>query len=276
MTPALTTDERPDRTRGRSHHGRNRHDGIHENGVARGRRRFTEDRPDAPDGPDGPDGPGGLEESNARDGVDAVEPGDGERTERARTEPMAVYPLRDDDRYLVDTEGGTYVVDLGSDTCTCPDHEIRGNRCKHLRRVGMEVGIGRVPAPGERVAACAVCGDGVFVPVREEGAFLCGDHRPAVGSFVRDREADKLLVVTGVTTERADEYETEEGKPIADYDTNAAYGDHEPVVEAVYVGNALRSPGTLDVSGRKRYGFPASRLRRLDPTERPDMPVIGI
>lgn len=262
MTPALTTEERPARSDDRGSRG-----GSRENSVARGRRPLSEDVPDAPDGPDGPDGPGG---------VDAVQSGDGERTERARTEPMAVYALRDDDRYLVDTEGGTYVVDLGSDTCTCPDHAIRGNRCKHLRRVDMEVGIGRVPAPGERVAACAVCGGGVFVPVREEGAFLCGDHRPAVGSFVRDRESDKLLVVTGVTTERADEYETEDGKPIADYDTNAAYGDHEPVIEAVYVGNALRSPGPLDVSGRKRYGFPASRLRRLDPSDRPHKPVIGL
>ena len=261
MTPGLTTDDRPKRT-----HGRTRHDGIHEHGVARGRHRLTEDTPDAPDGPDGPNDP---------DGAD-VDPRDAERTVRARTELMAVYALRDDDRYLVDTEGGSYVVDLADDTCTCPDHAIRGSRCKHLRRVDMEVGIGRVPAPGERVAACAVCGDGVFVPVREEGAFLCADHRPAVGSFVRDRETDKLLVVTGVTADRADQYRTPDGKRISDYDTNADYGDHEPVVEAVYVGNAMRSPGPLDVSGRRTYGFPASRLRRLPADRRPHKPVIGL
>ncbi|MXR40237.1 SWIM zinc finger family protein [Halobaculum sp. WSA2] len=208
--------------------------------------------------------------------VDAAHPRDSGRAARARTEPMAVYALRDEERYLVDTEGGTYVVDLGSDACTCPDHAIRGSRCKHLRRVDMEVGIGRIPAPGERVAACAVCGDGVFVPARETGAFLCGDHRPAVGSFVRDRETDKLLVVTGVTTDRADERETGDGRRISDYETNTDYGDHEPVIEAVYAGNAPASPGPLDVSGRKRYGFPASRLRRLDPSERPETPVIGI
>mgnify|MGYP006914283395 CR=1 FL=1 len=189
---------------------------------------------------------------------------------------MAVYALRDGDQYLVDTEGGTYVVDLGSDTCTCPDHAIRANRCKHLRRVDMEVGVGRVPAPGERAAACAGCGGGVYVPARETGAFLCGDHRPTVGSFVRDRESDELLVVTGVTAIRADGYRTDDGKRISDYETNVEYGDHEPVIEAVYVGNALRSPGPLDVSGRRTYGFPASRLRRLSPDERPDMPVIGL
>ncbi len=187
-----------------------------------------------------------------------------------------MFALRSDDQYLVDTDGGSYVVDVGSDTCTCPDYEIRHHRCKHLRRVDMEIGIGRVPAPGERVAACAVCGAGVFVPTRETGAFLCGDHRPAVGAFVRDREADKLLVVTGVTRTRADEYRTADGTRISDYETNADYGDHEPVIEAVYVGNAMRSPGPLDVSGRRRYGFPASRLRRLTPDERPRKPVIGI
>lgn len=209
---------------------------------------------DAPDGPAGPDA----------------------RNDRARTEPMAVHPLRDDDAYLVDTEGGVYVVDLGSGRCTCPDFERRGARCKHLRRVDIEVGLGRVPPPGERVAACAVCGDGVFVPACERGAYLCGRHRPAVGSFVRDRETDKLLVVTRVTSERADARRTGDGTPIADYDTNAEYGDHEPVVEAVYVGDALRSPGPLDVSGRRRYGFPASRLRRLPEEGRPTKPVIGV
>ncbi|QZY00900.1 SWIM zinc finger domain-containing protein [Halobaculum rubrum] len=263
MTPPRTAGERSNR----SHDG-DRYDGDRGSHGTRGRSALPEDVPDTPDGPDGPGGPNDL------DG--AADPRDSGRTARARTEPMAVYALRDDDRYLVDTDGGTYVVDLGSDTCTCPDHAIRGSRCKHLRRVDMEVGIGRVPAPGERVAACAVCGDGVFVPARETGAFLCGDHRPAVGSFVRDRETDKRLVVTGVTTDRADEYATEEGTPIADYETNADYGNHEPVIEAVYAGNAPASPGPMDVSGRKRYGFPASRLRRLDPTDRPETPVIGI
>ena len=251
MTPTLAV-ERPS--------GRDRADASDR---ARTVLRADPDDADAPDAPDGPGSPGGG-------------PNADRRTVRARTEPMAVHPLRDDEAYLVDTEGGSYVVDPARERCDCPDNEIRGKRCKHLRRVELEVGIGRVPAPGERVAACAVCGGGVFVPVRETGAFLCGDHRPAVGSFVRDRETGKLLVVVRVTTERADEYETGEGRLISDYGTNAEYGDHEPVVEAVYAGNAPASSGPLDVSGRKRYGFPASRLRRLDPAERPATPVIGL
>ncbi|OYR74477.1 hypothetical protein DJ71_19235, partial [Halorubrum sp. E3] len=63
---------------------------------------------------------------------------------------MTVRPLRDR-RYVVETDGGTYVVALDAGTCTCPDHAIRGSRCKHLRRVAMEVTAGTVPAPDERV-----------------------------------------------------------------------------------------------------------------------------
>ncbi|WP_277554724.1 SWIM zinc finger family protein [Halobaculum limi] len=239
----------------------------------RARTRFPEgvDTVDLPGGPDEPDGPDGPQRGH----VGTVDARDDGRAIRARTEPMAVYPLRDDDSYLVDTEGGSYVVDLASDRCTCPDHELRHQRCKHLRRVDLEVGIGRVPAPGERVAACAVCGGGVFVPTCETGAFLCGSHRPRLGSFVRDRETGKRLVVTGVTTARADEYETPEGRRISDYETNEAYGDHEPVVDAVYVDGRLDAD-VLDVSGLRRYGFPASRLRRVAPEERPRIPVIGV
>lgn len=39
------------------------------------------------------------------------------------------------DKYLVPSQtgnGGGYVVDVSAGTCTCPDHETRGCRCKHL------------------------------------------------------------------------------------------------------------------------------------------------
>ncbi|SDL94866.1 SWIM zinc finger [Halogranum gelatinilyticum] len=185
------------------------------------------------------------------------------RALRARTEPMLVRPLRDD-RYVVETERGTYVVDLDGRSCTCPDHAIRGARCKHLRRVAIEVTEGRVPPPGHRRAVCAVCGDVTFVPTYERGPQLCDRHGFAPGDFVRDRETEGILVVTRVTGERADEYETAEGRPVADYETNADYGGHEPVVEAVYL-ESVRALGGLDTVGdAKRYGFPASRLRRVD------------
>ena len=181
-----------------------------------------------------------------------------ERAERARSEAMTIRTLPDG-RYVVETDGGTYVVDVDAGSCTCPDHAIRGARCKHLRRVAMAVTAESVPAPDERVGACAVCGTETFVPAEDGGSHLCERHAFDPGAVVRDRETGDRLVVIAVTTERADAYRTDEGRPVAAYDSNAAYGAHEPVVEAVYVDSAR--PET-PLSERERYGFPASRLTR--------------
>ena len=171
---------------------------------------------------------------------------------------MTVRPLRDR-RYVVETDGGTYVVALDAGTCTCPDHAIRGSRCKHLRRVAMEVTAGAVPAPDERVGACAVCGAETFVPFDDAGAHLCHRHAFEPGAVVGDRETGKRLVVVAVTTERADASRTGDGRTVSEYSTNADYGGHEPVVEAVYA-ESIR-PGR-SVADCDRYGFPASRLTR--------------
>ncbi|MFB6301288.1 MAG: SWIM zinc finger family protein [Haloferacaceae archaeon] len=203
------------------------------------------------------------------DSDSAPRPADDSRAERARTEPMTVRPLRDG-RYVVETEGGTYVVDLAEGTCTCPDHAIRGARCKHLRRVAMAVTGGGVPAPDERRSACAVCGAALFVPMTADGPHLCDRHEHAPGDVVRDRETGGLLVVRGATSERADEHRTEEGRLVADYPTNAAYGAHEPVVLAVYL-----TAGRDDDGDPQRYAFPASRLAPVDSgvASRLDVPV---
>lgn len=192
-------------------------------------------------------------------------PGDTEgRSRRARLEPMAVRPLRDG-RYAVETDSGTYVVDLDDRTCTCPDHAIRGQRCKHLRRVAVEVTTDRLPAPDERTVICAVCGAPAYRPEAEDGAPLCDRHRPAPGDLVRDRETDSLLVVTAVTAERADERVVPgEGRTVADFETNDGYGDHEPVIEAVYLASLPATPTAADLRDRKRYAFPASRLVPVD------------
>ncbi|MFC5278061.1 SWIM zinc finger family protein [Halorubrum rubrum] len=182
------------------------------------------------------------------------------RSERAKREPMTVRPLRDR-RYVVETDGGTYVVALDAGTCSCPDHEIRGERCKHLRRVAIEVTEGRIPAPDERVGVCAVCGVETFVPFAASGPRLCERHDFERGDAVYDRETGKLLVVTRVTARRADEYRTDEGRTIEAYPTNAAYGAHEPVVEAVYAESLGPAHGIDDA---RRYGFPASRLVPVD------------
>lgn len=51
------------------------------------------------------------------------------------------------DLYLVVSESGSeYLVDARSGACECPDHEYRGRRCKHLRRVAFATGQEPIPA----------------------------------------------------------------------------------------------------------------------------------
>ncbi|ELZ87297.1 SWIM zinc finger domain-containing protein [Haloferax elongans ATCC BAA-1513] len=185
------------------------------------------------------------------------------RSRRARVEPMAVRPLRDG-RYVVETDGGTYVVDVDARTCTCPDNAIRHARCKHLRRVAIEITRGEVPPPGRRSATCAVCGDKTFVPMEATGPYLCSDHEHHPGDLVHDRETGSLLVVTRDLGTRADETRTETGDLVSDYETNADYGDHEPVFEAVYLGSLPADAGLADLGELRAYRFPASRLRRVE------------
>jgi len=73
-----------------------------------------------------------------------------DRSARAWTEPMSARPLPDG-RYAVESgNAATYVIDLDDPRCSCPDHEIRGVRCKHMRRVAIEITRGRLPPPDDR------------------------------------------------------------------------------------------------------------------------------
>ena len=188
------------------------------------------------------------------------------RAYRARAEPMTVWPLRDGG-YLVDTDGGNYVVDAARAVCDCPDSALRGARCKHVRRVALEIAAGLVPAPDRDERACAVCGGAAFVDRDARGPALCARHDHDPGTVVADRETGTLLVVVATTGRRTDEVRTDEGRLVADYDTNAAYGRHEPTFAARYV-DAFPIPETgdrsaVDVTGAQ-YLFPASRLRSID------------
>ncbi|ATW88473.1 hypothetical protein halTADL_1719 [Halohasta litchfieldiae] len=181
------------------------------------------------------------------------EAGTGERARRARTEPMTIRPLRDG-RVIVETDGGTYVVDADHDQCTCPDHAIRGTRCKHLRRVAIEAAAGRIPPAGMRQHVCGICGAHTVAAV-DHATTLCEHHAFEPGELVVDRETGSLLIVVDQTAVRADDRRTDDGRLIADVETNRNYGDHEPVIDAVYASRLGRA---------KRYGFPASRLRHTD------------
>ncbi|MDG5777468.1 SWIM zinc finger family protein [Haloarculaceae archaeon H-GB2-1] len=181
------------------------------------------------------------------------------RTVRAWTERMAVRPLGGG-RYAVDSQSGaTYVVDVPDHRCTCPDHEIRGEHCKHLRRVAIEITAHRVPPPGKRAVPCGVCGTETFVPEAEAPPHVCAHCNLEPGTVVLDRETGDRLTVTEVTATAADEYVIEAvDETVADYPGNRGYPTDDLVVHAVYVGDAARHDEP------RTYAFPHSRLRRTD------------
>lgn len=180
-----------------------------------------------------------------------------ERTVRAWTEPMAVTPLGGG-CYRVETDDDTYTVDASGHRCTCPDYRFRGTNCKHRRRVAIEITRERVPAPGQRRADCARCGHESFVPATDDVA-LCGDCRLDDGEVAVDRETADTLVVRQVRPDRADEYVVEATRQtVAAHDTNEGYPPDDLVVDAVYLGDQLRTDDP------RVYAFPYSRLRQVE------------
>lgn len=181
-----------------------------------------------------------------------------ERAARAWTEPMAVRPLGGG-CYAVESESDReYTVDVLDGRCTCPDYRYRGVRCKHRRRVAIEITRGRVPPPGKRVADCAHCGHESFVPETADPP-LCEDCRVEPGDVVVDRETADTLVVERVRSARADEYVIEAtGRTVAAHPTNDGYPADDVVVDAVYLGDSLRADDP------RVYAFPYSRLSRTE------------
>lgn len=173
---------------------------------------------------------------------------------------MAVTPLGDGRYRVASQSGNEYTVDLPKSDCSCPDHELRHERCKHLRRVALEITLGNVAPPGRVRETCAACDRPSFVP--EDGPALCDACRLDPGDVVRDRETGNLLVVARATDRRADEWFLEDvGSTVADYANNRGYPADDVVVEAVYPFVDSRRKSIFD---GKRYAFPRSRLERLD------------
>lgn len=181
-----------------------------------------------------------------------------DRAVRAWTESMAVDPLRDG-RYAVDAESGNrYIVNLREGACSCPDQSIRHERCKHLRRVAIEVNRGDLPPPAKVRGVCLVCDRETFYD--EDTPPLCEAHSLDRGDVVRDRETGDLAVVVCVTTDRADERAIGD-TTVAEYHNNAGYPDDDPVVEVVYPFSA---PADIAFEDLRRYAFPLSRLEQQD------------
>lgn len=180
------------------------------------------------------------------------------RMQKALREPMQIRRFGED-RFIVETTGGTYVVDPDAETCTCADAAIRSTKCKHQHRVQWELVYGILQTADRFCAVCAA-------PIEDNSQpGLCKDHHPDSGEFVRDRETNATLIVIAITPFRADVYQTADGTPIAAYPSNAAYGDHEPVILATYA----RSVGpNQSIEDAPRYGFPASRIQRFSDARR--------
>lgn len=169
---------------------------------------------------------------------------------------MATWPLASGCYAVESASGNEYRVDLATGDCTCPDHDYRGTRCKHLRRVAVEITRGDLPAPGRLPGECAGCGREGFLP--ESGPALCENCRLERGDAGRDRETGDLVVVVRVTDTPADEWLVAgTNRTVADYGTNDGYPDDDPVIEVVYPFAAPHTP----LKQLRRYAFPHSRLK---------------
>lgn len=69
-----------------------------------------------------------------------------QRDVRALKEFMTTLPLGGDVYSVTTQSGSEYRVDALKGRCTCPDHEYREVRCKHIRRVAFATGKRPIPA----------------------------------------------------------------------------------------------------------------------------------
>lgn len=185
------------------------------------------------------------------------------RTQRALSERMAVTPLGGG-TYEVATESDhSYVVDLEGGRCTCPDHTYRGARCKHLRRVAIDVSEGLLPPPGRAAVECEVCGAELFVDENAPGPHLCADHEFDVGDAAYDRNTGDRVLVVAPPAARADEVAIRHGRTVADHYSNTEYPDDDAVVAAVYAQSVRITEDGAIPSELTVYSFPRSRLSQV-------------
>ncbi|MHC3436500.1 SWIM zinc finger family protein [Natrialbaceae archaeon A-gly3] len=185
------------------------------------------------------------------------------RSRRARTEPMSVLALGDGLYEVESASDSTYLVDVEAGRCTCPDHVFRGVRCKHVRRVAIEITEGLVPPPGEIAQECVDCAETVFIDEEYQGPVYCVAHTLEAGDTAVDRETGSQVTVVGVSVLRADYVRIREADcTVASHPTNDAYEPEEPVVAAIYPHARVEPNGPVPRS-LKVYLFPRTRLRKV-------------
>lgn len=185
------------------------------------------------------------------------------RTRRALSEQMTVTPVGGGTYEVAAESDQGYAVDLEGGRCTCPDHTYRDARCKHLRRVAIDVSEGLLPAPGQSAVECEVCGAELFVDENAPGPHLCADHEFDVGDAAYDRNTGDRLLVVAPPAGRADEVAIRHGRTVADHYSNADYPDDDAVVAAVYARSVRITENGPAPSELTVYSFPRSRLSRV-------------
>ncbi|RQG93201.1 SWIM zinc finger family protein [Natrarchaeobius halalkaliphilus] len=191
-----------------------------------------------------------------------------ERSRRARAEPMSVLPLGDGLYEVESASERTYLVDLEAGRCTCPDHVFRGVRCKHVRRIAIEITAGRTPPPGEIAVPCRDCGETTFVDEDTHEPYYCEQHILQSGDTATDRETGARLTVVDVSEYRADAVRVRAtDDTVAQYETNAAYDPDVPVVAAIYPHASVKPNGVVP-SSLTVYAFPRTRLEAVSGSNR--------
>lgn len=168
--------------------------------------------------------------------------------------------------YEVETDhDASYLVDLGSRRCSCPDHTFRSVRCKHLRRVAIEITEGRLAPPGYLPVECAICREELFVPEESvDRPRYCNEHALEPGMFVRDRETDDRLLVVHVSDRQADRVRVgDSAYSVATYPNNRSYDPADSVVGAVYPQSVKMIDSGPEPDSLRVYSFPRSRLERV-------------
>lgn len=189
-----------------------------------------------------------------------------DRSRRALTERMGVRALGRGTYEVVGQSEDAYLVDLPAGRCTCPDHRFRDERCKHVRRVAIEITAGRVPAPDQIVTDCERCGETVFRDHDASAPHLCPAHELSIGDTVYDRETGNRLLVVGLGDRRADDVSISTARgTVADHYSNREYDADDPVVSVVYPDSFELTewgpvPDSLTV-----YSFPRPRLTATSP-----------
>lgn len=175
---------------------------------------------------------------------------------------MSVLALGDGLYEVESASDHTYLVDLEAGRCTCPDHVFREARCKHVRRVAIEITEGRTPPPGQISVTCHDCDETTFVEEDATEPFYCDEHAIFPGDTVIDRETGDRLTVVDVSDLRADAVEIGAADcTVAEYATNENYESDVPVVGAVYPHATVARNGVVP-SSLTVYVFPRTRLRR--------------